>query len=172
MRLDIVRSETWRGLGPADLSSPPTCMIVGDQALIGLALEAYLEEMGFAVYEPLSSSAEALEWLATHTPRVAILDYSLKDGPCTTLVHTLGARGIPFVVYSGHRRSVAPTDLQNVLWLNKPCDRAALFAALTHVAPALASGTRGQRLDTSPQDGQSDGASRLRLPAGEVSYPL
>jgi DNA-binding NtrC family response regulator len=113
-------------------------MIVEDQVLIGLALEAYLEDMGLEVCEPLSSSAAALEWLATNTPTVAILDYALKDGPCTTLTGVLAQRGIPFVIYSGHERSVAPPELQAVPWINKPCDREALLAALTRAAPAVA----------------------------------
>ncbi len=93
--------------------------------------------MGFDVGEPLSSAAEALAWLATHTPTIAILDYSLKDGPCITLIRTLQERGIPFVVYSGHKRCVAP-ELRNVPWITKPCDREVLLAALTRAAPALA----------------------------------
>ncbi len=141
MSLGPIQAETPSGLGSTSLSSAPTCMIVEDQTLIALSLEAYLEEIGFGGCETFPSCAEALEWLGSNTPSVAILDYSLKDGPCTTLVHTLRGRGIPFVVYSGHRRSVAPCELQNVPWLNKPCDRAALLAALTHVAPAL--GERG-----------------------------
>jgi DNA-binding NtrC family response regulator len=113
-------------------------MIVEDQALIGLAREAYLEDLGFDVGEPLSSAAAALEWLATNTPTVAVLDYTLKDGPCTFLARVLAERGIPFVIYSGHKSSVAPPELQNVPWITKPCDREFLLAALTRTAPALA----------------------------------
>jgi DNA-binding response OmpR family regulator len=84
MSLEILHAETSSGRGTVDLSSPPTCMIVEDQALIGLSLEAYLEEIGFGGCETLASGAEALVWLATNTPTVAILDYSLRDGPCFT----------------------------------------------------------------------------------------
>ena len=137
MSLGIVQAGTSSGRGTENVSPPPTCMIVEDQALIGLSLEAYLEEIGFGGCETFPSGAEALQWLATNTPTVAILDYSLRDGPCTCLVHTLQERGTPFVIYSGHRHSAAPPELQNVPWLNKPCDRAALLAALTQVAPVL-----------------------------------
>ena len=67
--------------GPVGSSSPPICMIVEDQALIGLALEGYLEDLGFDMGEPLSSAAAALEWLATHTPTVAVLDFTLRTVP-------------------------------------------------------------------------------------------
>jgi DNA-binding response OmpR family regulator len=106
-------------------------MIVEDQVLIGLSLEAYLEDMGFGVGESLPSAAEALEWLRTNAPSFAIVDYTLKDGPCTALVRTLQERGVPFVIYSAHDRRVAPPELQDVAWINKPCDRKVLIAALT-----------------------------------------
>jgi DNA-binding NtrC family response regulator len=105
-------------------------------------LEAYLEELGLDAREPLASAAEALEWLATNTPAIAILDYALKDGPCTVLIRTLAERAIPFVIDSGHKRSVAPPELQHVPWINKPCDREVLLAALTRAAPALSEGGR------------------------------
>ncbi len=125
-------------LAPGGLSqSIPTCMIVEDQTLIGLSLEAYLEETGFGVCPVFSSAAEALAWLTTNTPTVAVLDYALKDGPCTTLTGVVAQRGIPFIIYSGYKRSIARRELQNVPWLSKPCDREALLAALTRVAPVL-----------------------------------
>ena len=89
------------------------------------------------VCKPLPSVAEAVEWLTANTPTIAILDYSLRDGSCLKLVRALRERGIPFVIYSGHKRSVAPPALQHVPWITKPCDREVLLAALTRAAPAL-----------------------------------
>ena len=137
MRLSGTEAEFVPGHRTSETSSQPTCMIVEDQALIGLSLEAYLEEIGFGRCETFASSAEASEWLGSHTPTVAILDFSLRDGPCTTLARSLRERGVPFVIYSGHRRDTAPPELRDVPWLSKPCDRPALLAALTRVAPAL-----------------------------------
>jgi DNA-binding NtrC family response regulator len=142
MILDILRSEV--SLAPSgEAQSRPTCMIVEDQALIGFSLEAYLEEAGFGMCEVFPSTAETLAWLATHTPTVAVLDYTLNDGPCTTLTGVLAERGIPFIIYSGYRRSVAPRELQNVHWISKPCDREILLAALIRVAPALSRPSTG-----------------------------
>jgi DNA-binding NtrC family response regulator len=135
----VYRFEPSWGSEEVSASQRPSCMIVEDQALIALSLEAYLEEMGLDVGEPLMSTADALEWLAANTPTVAILDYSLRDGPCIAVIDALRARSIPFVIYSGHKPSVAPKELQNVPWLVKPCDRVALLAALTNAAPVLAS---------------------------------
>ena len=142
MSLAPADSETSSVRSPVAPTSPPSCMIVEDQALIGLALEAYLNDLGFEAGEPLSSAAAALDWLDTNTPSVAILDYTLQDGPCPTLIRRLAERGIPFVIYSGHKRSVAPPELQNVPWITKPCDREVLLAALIRAAPALAAWKR------------------------------
>ena len=140
MSFESTGTETSSDRSGVEPCSANTCLIVEDQALIALALQVYLEEMGLDAREPLSSAAEALEWLATNTPAIAILDYALKDGPCITLIRTLEERGIPFVIYSGHKRSIAPPGLQHVPWINKPCDREVLFAALIRAAPALSSG--------------------------------
>ena len=142
MALDVVRSEV--SLVPSSVSqSQPICMIVEDQVLVGFSLEAYLEEAGFGTREVFPSAAEALAWLATHTPTVAVLDYTLQDGPCTTLTCVLAEWGIPFVIYSGRKRSVAPRELQNMPWISKPCDREVLLAALTRVVPALSTWSAG-----------------------------
>ena len=114
MRLSGTEAEFVPGHRTSETSSQPTCMIVEDQALIGLSLEAYLEGIGFGACETFASSAEALEWLGSHTPTVAILDFSLRDGPCTTLARSLREQGLPFVIYSGHRRELAPSELRDV----------------------------------------------------------
>jgi DNA-binding NtrC family response regulator len=142
MVMDVVRPEV--SLAPSGMGqSQLTCMIVEDQTLVGFSLEAYLEEAGFGMCEVFPSAAEARAWLATHTPTVAVLDYTLQDGPCTTLTGVLAERGIPFIIYSGHKRSVVPRELQNVPWISKPCDREVLLAALTRVVPALSTWSKG-----------------------------
>jgi DNA-binding response OmpR family regulator len=63
----------------------PCCMIVEDQALIGMSLKAFLEDAGFAVAGPFPSCADALRWLEHNTPQVAVLDVSLRDGTACRL---------------------------------------------------------------------------------------
>ena len=121
-----------------DTSFQPCCLIVEDQALIGMALEAYLGEMGLAVAGPFPSGGEAQEWLASHTPGLALLDFTLKDGPSTELVRVLRGRGVPIVIYSGHRPGRdTPPEFDGVPWIEKPIDRADLLKALAQCAPSL-----------------------------------
>jgi DNA-binding NtrC family response regulator len=115
----------------------PCCLIVEDQVLIALSIEAYLEEVGYEAAGPFTNGHEALEWLKSHAPQAAILDYNLKDGVCTELAHELLRRHIPFLVYSGHqRRSDTPSEFSDVPWIEKPCAREEIISALQLILPA------------------------------------
>jgi DNA-binding response OmpR family regulator len=107
-------------------------MIVEDQALIGLSLEAYLEENGFAVAGPFVTSTDALQWLSTQTPHLALLDVMLDDGSSVKVASCLKERGVPFAVYSGLKpERESPPEFRNVPWLEKPMSRAALARVLS-----------------------------------------
>ena len=117
----------------------PLCLLVEDQALIGMSIEAYLEDAGCDVSDPLGSGDAALVWLSNHAPSLAILDYGLKDGSCTRLAAELNRRGVPFIVYSGHARpGDLPEALRRAPWVEKPADRATLLRVLASVSPVLA----------------------------------
>jgi DNA-binding NtrC family response regulator len=121
-------TNQWLAAAP---SSRPCCLIVEDQMLIALSIEAYLEDLGYDTAGPFRSCTEALDWLKVHEPQVAILDYSLVDGASTVLAHELLRRRIPFLVYSGHpRRADMPAAFSAVPWLEKPCAREDILAAL------------------------------------------
>jgi DNA-binding response OmpR family regulator len=118
----------------SDASLGSSCLIVEDQALIGMAIEAYLEDAGF-VPALVSSGSEALSWLESATPQCVILDYQLKDGVCTDIARELRQRGVPFVVYSGHRRNTSNALIfRDVPWIEKPASRADLVDAVTMAA--------------------------------------
>lgn len=109
-------------------------MIVEDQALIGMSLEASLEEAGFRVEGPFMSNAQALSWLESDMPDIALLDVMIKDGTSLEIARALKMRGIPFVVYSGlPPKKDGPPELQDVPWLEKPVSRETLTAILSEV---------------------------------------
>jgi len=112
-------------------------MIVEDQALIGLSLEAYLEDAGFSVAGPFPSCAEALRWLECNTPQVAVLDVSLRDGSSLPIARKLKGRNTPFAVYSGLPCTAPlPEELQDVPWLEKPVSREELTQTLARLRQA------------------------------------
>jgi DNA-binding response OmpR family regulator len=112
----------------------PCCLIVEDQVLIAMSVEAYLEDEGFEV-ETVTSASKAQVWLEEpHTPAYAIVDFMLQDGPATALAKELRRRGIPFVVYSGYPRALGiPSDLMTVPWLEKPTTREDLLRELLNL---------------------------------------
>jgi CheY-like chemotaxis protein len=112
-------------------------MVVEDQALIGMSLEASLEETGFQVEGPFMSNAQALRWLESETPDVALLDFMIKDGTSLEIVRALRSRKIPFAIYSGlSPRLDCPPELRDVPWLEKPASREMLAAILVDVVVA------------------------------------
>ncbi|WP_230533406.1 response regulator [Microvirga roseola] len=115
----------------------PCCMIVEDQALIGMSLEASLEDAGFRVGGPFPSNAQALQWLERETPAVALLDVMLNDGACLQIASALKSRGVPFVIYSGLPPSAErPPELRDVPWLEKPVHRETLAKVLEELSAA------------------------------------
>jgi DNA-binding response OmpR family regulator len=122
---------------PQKKAARPCCLIAEDQALIGMSLEAYLDDMGFVVAGPFTTQGQALAWLATNVPNLAILDYKLGEGTCADIARELNARGVPVIVYSGTRRGVdVPPELQAACWLEKPAPRSALLKVVTELLPA------------------------------------
>ncbi len=112
------------------------CMIVEDQSLIAMSLEASLEEAGFVVAGSFPSSEQALLSLETDTPELALLDVMLKDGTCIHLARELKSRGVPFAIYSGLRLEPdSPPELQGVPWLEKPISREDLARTLEALVP-------------------------------------
>lgn len=109
----------------------PVCMIVEDQALLGLSLEAYLEEAGFDVAGPFFTNSEAVRWLGTTSPDLALLDVMLKDGVAIPVARVLKERDVPFAIYSGLKPEMeGPPEFQDVPWLEKPLGRDALSETL------------------------------------------
>jgi DNA-binding response OmpR family regulator len=120
-------------------SARPCCLILEDQALIGMSLEAYLAEAGFGVAGPFMTNVAASAWLQAHTPDLALLDVMLKDGPCVEIARELRARGVPFAIYSGLRPSDdLPAEFRGAPWLEKPAERPALARTLAALAPQAA----------------------------------
>ena len=113
----------------------PRCLIVEDQALIGMSLEAFLEDNGYDVVGPFLRKAPALEWLKHDTPELALLDVMLPDGSSVELAAQLKARAVPFAVYSGLKPDPNAPEFQNVPWLEKPMSRRGLATVLAELAP-------------------------------------
>lgn len=100
--------------------SPKVVLVTEDQAIIAMALQQELEDLGYEVAGPFPTCAQTSEWLATHTPDFAILDIELRDGPCTDAAVELERRGVETIVFSGLPKRLVPAAFPAMPWFEKP----------------------------------------------------
>ena len=113
----------------------PVVLLAEDEAIIAFELADSLALEGFEIAGPFDTCASAEAWLkaAGHVDG-AILDSTLKDGPCTALARDLASRDIPFMFYSGHIRSCeTPREFRDAPWIVKPVPFEAILNSLRAV---------------------------------------
>ncbi len=117
----------------------PVCLVCEDEILIGLDVEACLDQIGVSVAGPFASVADALTWTEVNKPDVAVLDYKLRDGECTPLVNALREHDVPIVIHSGWRPDEADTPpvINGLPWISKPLDCNTLLKAVAAAAPSI-----------------------------------
>lgn len=82
-------------------------LVVDDETLIVMLIEAMLEELGCEVVGPAYDLAEGLALAREADADCAILDVNLSGQPINPIAQALRARGVPFAFASGY----APADL-------------------------------------------------------------
>jgi len=105
-------------------------LLVEDQTLIALDTEMLLRELGAEAVETFSSTASALQWLATATPDVAVLDINLGTSSSFTVAEEMLRRQRPFIFTTGYGEGFAiPDPYGDVPVVRKPYTREALSQA-------------------------------------------
>ncbi len=108
-----------------------TVLLLEDEALIAITLQADLEDAGYGVAGPFTTCRDALAWLESHCPDLAILDTVLKDGPCKEVALKFTSLGVPFLVYSGHAEDLNNLpELASATWVEKPATAQVLLKTL------------------------------------------
>jgi DNA-binding NtrC family response regulator len=96
-------------------------LVLENEPFIALDMEDMLRGYGASSVTSFDTQAEALIWLASNTPQVAVVDPRLNDGLCTDVVAILSDANVPFVVYSGAEvEEDAKHAFDKGLWLGKP----------------------------------------------------
>lgn len=104
-------------------------LVVEDEPLIQIYYADLLRESEFRVCASFACNGKVVDWLDTHRPDLAIVDYGLPDGPCRPIVARLQELGIPFLIVSAF--PLSSTDaLRQQPWLAKPFLEMALMAAI------------------------------------------
>lgn len=80
----------------------PRILVVEDEYLIAMELEATLRTAGYRVIGPVPDVSAALELLKAERPDAAILDVNLDGQWVTPVAEVLQAAFVPFILTSGY----------------------------------------------------------------------
>jgi CheY-like chemotaxis protein len=83
-------------------------LVVEDDVLIAMDLEALLESVGCTVLGPVSSESAALELIEDGSPDLALLDINLNGGNAFGIADKLAVKKIPFAFLTGHSEKFVP----------------------------------------------------------------
>jgi len=96
-------------------------LVLANEPFIALDIEDGLKAHGASSITSFDTEAEALIWLASNPPQVAVVDRSLNDGICITAGAVLSEANITSVVYSGAEVDEEVKDaFDRGVWLGKP----------------------------------------------------
>jgi CheY-like chemotaxis protein len=109
-------------------------MIAEDNALISLALETLVEDLGHTCASPAATAGEALEIARAEAPDLAIVDLGLADGWAgDSLVDELHALGLVSLIVSGQAEYYEPPAHVAAVF-TKPVNEKALAAEIARIA--------------------------------------
>ena len=112
-------------------------LVVEDEPLIALEIEAELAAAGATVLGPVGIHGAAARLIETEPLDAALLDATLAGEPVDALAAALDARGVPFAFTSGHGPSGLPEGFRDRPLLGKPFNAEALLDLIrTLLAPA------------------------------------
>lgn len=106
-------------------------LVVEDQMLIAMDLEALLAVHGITDTVTSGSSEDALRVLKSFVPDVAVLDVNLRVGTSISVANELSCRNIPFVFATGYDDKFwLPPELSAARVVRKPYDSHELIEAI------------------------------------------
>ncbi len=109
-------------------------LLVEDQMLIAMDVEAMLAERGLEAVSTANSAEEALRLLRAGRPDAAILDVNLGQSTSLPVAEELRRLGVPFVFATGYGDgNMIPPEFAGVPLVRKPYDIDALLAAVAQV---------------------------------------
>ena len=142
-------------------------MVVEDEAIVALAVNDSLTELGFSVVGPFSRVSDASQALQDSKVDAAILDVNLDGELVYSLAENLTARKIPFVFATGYGAESIEQRFEHVPILQKPIEKEALCrvfgtleitgSSLTNIKPPQFAAIKP------PPDSRSQAAVALRL---------
>jgi DNA-binding response OmpR family regulator len=109
-------------------------LVVDDEIMIGLDIEATFREAGAEVIGPCTTLSEAVKMASAMPLQAAVLDVRLGRKSTGPVARVLNDRGIPFLFYSGQD---LPADLRTAVpdaqVLVKPISQSLLLQAVARL---------------------------------------
>ena len=125
-----------------DRASECCILVIEDEALVAMDLEAILRDAGCRIVGPVTSMADALRAIDEVKPDAAVLDLKLGNELALPVADALETARVPFIIITGHARDIVPDRHRHRPYLAKPYTSDALLAVLGATlrdAPACAS---------------------------------
>src|SRR6185295_10525742 len=95
-------------------------LVVEDEALIAMDLQALLEDAGYRVLGPVNSPKAALAALESEEPDLALLDVNLGGTDVFVVADALAKLNAPIIFLTGHTAQRLPEDHRHRPLLAKP----------------------------------------------------
>jgi DNA-binding NtrC family response regulator len=109
-------------------------LVVEDEILVAMEIEALLNDHGYRVLGPAHSVDKALELLAGERPHAALLDVNLAGQWVTPVAQALAEVRVPFILVTGYGRlALADPLLQAAPSVPKPMNHGRLVALLAQL---------------------------------------
>jgi len=105
-------------------------LVVEDEPIVGMDIEAILSEAGLEVIGPATSAGEALELIGSGQVQCALIDYVLTDGDASEVAAKLAENGIPFAFVTGLSRDGIPPAYSDTPTVSKPFAAAELLSCV------------------------------------------
>jgi CheY-like chemotaxis protein len=119
----------------ADDGERKNILIVEDEAIIALDLEELVSELGYNVFQTVSSVADGLKALEAGTPSLAIVDMNLAGHSSRPIAEALSARGVPIIFATGYADvGDLPESLASAPRLSKPISSTDLKRTIAELA--------------------------------------
>jgi DNA-binding response OmpR family regulator len=118
---------------PVDPPLPTRILIIEDEPMLALDLEAMLVEEGFEIAGVAGTLEKALALIESVACNVAIVDANLAGVSASPAASALAARNLPFIVLSGYSPEQQRSTFPGVHCIQKPCRPAQLIQALNSV---------------------------------------
>ena len=121
------------------MTEPLRILIVEDEAILLMQLEAMFEDEGHTVVGTAMSSAEAIELASRTQPDIAIVDIHLLDGSSgIEVARHLRTSGETLVVFVTANAKKVPEDYEGAVGLiSKPYSQAGMTAAIKYLDECL-----------------------------------